>query len=292
LSTPDKSQLKALAPEVREREEKERIARQRILLRVATELWLVGVLRSLEDIVKPEEAGKTAKGTEIAPQKAKVNGSRADGAEAEPFPLEVLKDMLSHDREHVNLPLVVLFVKTFAWDVLGSANTKKEHRQAVGEDGATTAVNGATETPASTDEDEAVTHDTPLASPDLQQRFRNILTRYFEDVKAHMLRDQKQLSAQNKRNAEAYVKSGEVFEDRQATHEKAIKAQEKLVSNAQVLAEALGAEMPDLVEIHLVATSTVASALSRLVNTCVLRARVLASGKTRTNAVSTKILLT
>jgi regulator of nonsense transcripts 2 len=248
LSTPDKSQLKSLAPEVREREEKERIARQRILLRVATELWLVGVLRSLEDIVKPEEAGKTAKGTEIAPQKAKVNGSRADGAEAEPFPLEVLKDMLSHDREHVNLPLVVLFVKTFAWDVLGSANTKKEHRQAVGEDGATTAINGATDTPASTDEDEAVTHDTPLASPDLQQRFRNILTRYFEDVKAHMLRDQKQLSAQNKRNAEAYVKSGEVFEDRQATHEKAIKAQEKLVSNAQVLAEALGAEMPDLVE--------------------------------------------
>ncbi|KAG9537513.1 ARM repeat-containing protein, partial [Aureobasidium melanogenum] len=48
LATPDRAQLKALAQDVREREEKERISRQRILLRVATELWLVGVLRSLE----------------------------------------------------------------------------------------------------------------------------------------------------------------------------------------------------------------------------------------------------
>lgn len=248
LSTPDKSQLKTLAPDVREREEKERVSRQRILLRVATELWLVGVLKSLEDVVKPEEASKTTKGTEIAPQKSKVHGQRADGAEAEPFPLEVLKDMLSHDREHVNLPLVVLFVKTFAWDILGSASPKKESRQTVAEDGATTATSGTTGTPASTDEDEVATHDAPLASPDLQQRFRNILGRYFEDVKAHILRDQKHLTAQNKRNAEAYVKSGEVFEDRQANHEKALKAQEKLVSNAQVLAEALGADMPDLAE--------------------------------------------
>lgn len=59
LSTPDKSQLKALAQDVREREEKERLARQRVLLRVATELWLVGVLRSLDDVARPEEAVKT-----------------------------------------------------------------------------------------------------------------------------------------------------------------------------------------------------------------------------------------
>jgi regulator of nonsense transcripts 2 len=74
------------------------------------------------------------------------------------------------------------------------------------------------------------------------------LTRYFEDVKAHILRDQKHLVSQGRKNAEAYVKSGEVFEDRQANYEKQVKAQEKLVSNAQVLADALGAEMPDLKE--------------------------------------------
>ncbi len=41
------------------------------------------------------------------------------GGGAEPFPLEVLKDLLGHDREHANLPLLVIFVKAFSWDILG-----------------------------------------------------------------------------------------------------------------------------------------------------------------------------
>ncbi|KAK0261303.1 mRNA decay protein [Friedmanniomyces endolithicus] len=250
LSTPDKAQLKALPNEVRDREEKERIARQRILLRVATELWLVGVLRSLEDVMRPEEAGKardSGKGLDTAP-KAKINGVRSDVGDPEPFPLEVLKDMLSHDREHVNLPLVVLFVKTFAWDVLGSHATVSEGRKHVAEDGATMVANSALDSATSTDEDDTVQKDMPLTSPELQQRFRNVIQRYFDDVKAHLVRDQKQLGAQSKRNAEAYVKSGEVFEDRQANYEKTIKAQERLVASAQTLADVLGVDMPDLTE--------------------------------------------
>ncbi|KAK0832415.1 mRNA decay protein [Friedmanniomyces endolithicus] len=250
LSTPDKAQLKALPNEVRDREEKERIARQRILLRVATELWLVGVLRSLEDVMRPEEAGKardSGKGLDAAP-KAKINGVRSDVGDPEPFPLEVLKDMLSHDREHVNLPLVVLFAKTFAWDVLGSHSTVSEGRKHVAEDGATMVANSALDSATSTDEDDMAEKDVPLTSPELQQRFRNIIQRYFDDVKAHLVRDQKQLGAQSKRNAEAYVKSGEVFEDRQANYEKTIKAQERLVASAQTLADVLGVDMPDLTE--------------------------------------------
>jgi len=246
LSTPDRAQLKALAPDVREREEKERIARQRVLLRVATELWLVGVLKSLEDVAKPEEASK-AKSVEVS-TKTKINGARSDTDDPEPFPLEVLKDMLGQDREHVNLPLVVLFVKSFAWDILGSKSAKAESRQKVTEDGATAATNGQTESATSTENDDGAVPDPPLTPPILQERFRNILTRYFDDVKAHLTRDQQRLTAQGKRNAEAYVKSGEVFEDRQANHEKALKAQEKLVASAQTLAGALGAEMPDLSE--------------------------------------------
>nr|POE94689.1 regulator of nonsense transcripts 2 [Quercus suber] len=248
LSTPDKTQLKSLASEVREREEKDRIARQRVLLRVATELWLVGVLKSLEDTTRPEEAGKTrdsGKVVDLAP-KAKLSDQRGDAHDPEPFPLEVLKDMLGHDREHVNLPLVVLFVKSFAFDILGSQQAKKAGRKVVAEDGSTTVMPGTVESTTSTDDDEAFAQDSPLASPALQQRFKNILLRYFEDVKTHLVRDQKQLSAQGKRNAEAYVKSGEVFEDRQANYEKAMKAQEKLISSAQTLAEVLGTEMPDL----------------------------------------------
>ena len=250
LATPDKAHLKGLATDVREREEKERIARQRILLRVATELWLVGVLRGLEDISKPEEASKqrdVGKGTEV-PSKAKTNGVKPEASDPEPFPLEVLKDMLGQDREHINLPLVVLFVKTFAWDILGSKATKPEGRQTVAEDGATAVVNGNIESATSTEHDDAAAPDPSMTPPALQQRFKNILLRYFEDVKAHIVRDQKHLTAQGKRNAEAYVKSGEVFEDRQANHDKALKSQEKLISSAQTLAEVLGADMPDLSE--------------------------------------------
>jgi regulator of nonsense transcripts 2 len=245
LATPDKSHLKTLSPEVREREEKDRLARQRVLLRVATELWLVGVLRSLDDVARPEEAGKSKDSGKLVEGPAKTR-ARAENADAEPFPLEVLKDMLGHDRDHVNLPLVVIFVKAFAWDILGAKTSSAEGRKTVNEDGTTTTAksdeNSASET------DEQSSKDPPIISSELQQRFKNVLLRYFEDVKAHLLRDQKHILSQARKNAEAYVKSGEVFEDRQSNYEKQMKTQERLVGNAQVLADALEVEMPDLKE--------------------------------------------
>lgn len=252
LSTPDKTHLKALPQDVREREEKERLARQRVLLRIATELWLVGVLRSLDDVTRPEEAAKAKENVKLGDNsnkgKAAINGVRSESADVEPFPLEVLKDMLGHDRERVNLPLVVIFVKAFAWDVLGAKTSSAEGRKTVLEDGATTTAADKGGDVTGTDEEDPSTKDPPLTTSELQQRFKNILLRYFEDVKAHLVKDQKTLVAQGRRNAEAYVKSGEVFEDRQANYEKQVKAQEKLIANAQVLADAVGADMPDLKE--------------------------------------------
>ncbi|KAL8712048.1 MAG: hypothetical protein Q9220_003744 [cf. Caloplaca sp. 1 TL-2023] len=262
MSTPDKAQLKILNQDAREKEEKERLIRQRILLKVVTDLWLVGVLRSLDDIARPEDA--TTKGKENAGISASKSGeavgktklghgsSKVDrNLDAEPFPLEILKDMLSHDKEHANLPLVVLFVKSFGWDILGvqaaSADGPKGGR-------AKDIQNAVSETgnQSSADEDSASTHRTnepPMTKPELQQRFRNILERYFIDVKNHIIRDHKNITAQGKRNAEAYVKSGEVFEDRQANHDKQLKAQEKLIGNAQIVCDALDSqEMPDLSE--------------------------------------------
>ena len=239
MATPDKGYLKTLSAEARDKEEKDRLVRQRVLLRVVTELWLVGVLRTLDDVSRPEDAIKGAAGraSELKPR-----GSTKGGG-AEPFPLEVLKDLLGHDREHTNLPLLVIFVKTFSWDVLGVRAAGSEGRKSVEEDGATKAINDVEER----DEDSVVAHDDPpFTSPELQERFRNILKRYFEDIKAHLVRDQKAIFSQSRKNAEAYVKSGEVFEDRQLNFEKQVKAQERLVANAQVIADVIGAEMPDL----------------------------------------------
>ena len=242
MSTPDRNALKSLSPELREREEKDRTSRQRILLRVVTELWLVGVLKTLDDTVRPEDGGKGAAGKSA---ELKVKGSTlGKSANAEPFPLEVLKDLLGYDREHTNLALLVTFVKIFSWDVLGVSPPGAEGRKAIEEDGnLKESADPAQDTAASTD-DSGI--DPPFSPPEVRESFRFILTRYFEDVKRRLTRDQRSLQEQAKKNAEAYVKSGEVFEDRQAAYEKLVKAQERLVSNAQVIADAIDAEMPDL----------------------------------------------
>ncbi|KAK4236638.1 armadillo-type protein [Achaetomium macrosporum] len=239
MATPDKGVLKALSPEAREKEEKDRLVKQRVLLRVITELWLVDVLRTLDDIKRPDDA---TNGTAGKPAELKSRASAKGGA-AEPFPLEVLKDLLGHDREHVNLPLLVVFVKAFSWDVLGIRAAGSEGRKTVEEDGVTKAGN---ETEGQEGEPAPESEGPAFTPPELQERFRNVLKRYFEDVKAHLIRDQKAIYAQSRKNAEAYVKSGEVFEDRQANFEKQVKAQERLVANAQVIADVIGAEMPDL----------------------------------------------
>lgn len=262
LSTPEKAHLKALGQDAKEKEEKERLIRQRALVKVVTELWLVGVLRSLDDAARPEDASTRGKdGSNMAnsrlgdvaarskPSHAIVKTDQA--ADAEPFPLEVLKDLLGHDKEHANLPLVVHFVKNFGWDVLGIRSSFGERRKRVEENG-TIAAGSEAGSQSSAEEDSVATtivEDAPFTSPELQQRFRNVLDRYFEDLKGHLVRDQKAITAQARRNAEAYVKSGEVFEDRQANHEKQLKAQEKLLAEAQILCDALeGQEMPDLKE--------------------------------------------
>lgn len=244
MATPDKSFLKTLTAEAREKEEKDRLVRQRVLLRVVTELWLVDVLRTLDDIARPDDATRPTTG----PRPEQKPRSPGKGGGAEPFPLEVLKDLLNHDRDHANLPLLVVFVKAFSWDILGIKAAGQDGRKTVEEDGVTKGVE-ETESEGSEDKEEGTAgtdQDGPFASPELQERFKNILKRYFEDVKGHLVRDQKAIYNQSRKNAEAYVKSGEVFEDRQSNFEKQVKAQERLVSNAQVIGDIIGAEMPEL----------------------------------------------
>ncbi|KAG5927607.1 hypothetical protein E4U42_002027 [Claviceps africana] len=244
MATPDKGALKSLTPEAREKEEKERIVRQRALLRVVTELWLVGVLRTLDDATKPDDATKGATGKAV---ELKARAGSGKGSGAEPFPLEVLKDLLGYDRDHANLPLLVIFVKFFSWEILGVKPAGSDGRKTVEEDGTTN--NNSTETRPHADDGPDPAHaseERPFTSTEVAEQFKNILRKYFDDVATHIVRDQKQIQSQARRNAEAYVKSGEVFEDRQANYEKQVKAQERLIASAQVIADAIGAEMPDL----------------------------------------------
>ena len=247
LTPPDKAQVKLWAPEVREREERERLVRHRVLLRVVTEFWLCGILRSLDDVDRPEEISMRGKDSVTQPDlkpKPVANGLRSEAQiEHEPFPLEVLKELLGHDPEHANLSLAVLFVKNFAWDILGLKPPSEETRKTIDAEGllAEASKEGGSS-------DEQSDEDAPIIQQPTRQRFVNVFERYLSSVKSHVIRDQKSLSNQSRRNAEAYVKSGEIFEDRQANFEKQMKAQEKLVANAQVLCDVLGQEMPELDE--------------------------------------------
>lgn len=251
LATPDKAQLKGLSQELREREEKDRLGRQRNLLKIVTELWLVGVLKSLEDTAPADEmTGKGKDGSSLsagkAPEKTKVKleiSSKA--ANSEPFPLEALKDILPNDRDHVALPMIVMFIKAYSWDLLGVKGASERVREV-----SNTEDNYQDPEDAVWDEDSAVTQDSaldlPLTEPVMQEMFKTVLKQYLEGIKAHVIKDQKAMVNQGRKNAEAYVKSGEVFEDRQSNYEKQIKAQEKLIANAQIMCEILNSEMPDL----------------------------------------------
>lgn len=250
LATPKPEVIKGFTPEQKEREEKDRLNRQRVLLRVATELWLVGVIRSVEDAVSIEDSTtKGSSGKAVAQAVLNTGKKRGPDDLLEPFPLEVLKDMLGRDKDHVSLPLVVLFVKHFAFDVLG-VRGRSATRKNVEEDGTTTASKdgeGSEGTGRRGSATESMMEDDlPLTDLDTQELFRTILTKYMETVRTHIVKEHKYLQEQKVRNAEAYVRSGEIFEDRQANYEKREKAQEKFIQNAHAVFDVLGMEMPEL----------------------------------------------
>lgn len=223
LTPPDKAHLRTLPQDMREREEKDRLTRHKILLRLCTELWLVGALRSLDDVSPPQDAAKSkdAKALPGAQQKKDLTAPKLTATDAEPFPLEVLKELLSQDAQHTQISMIASFLKNFSWDLLGKRDAEHEP---------------------------PLEDDAPLLDEAMQRRFTNIMVRYFEGAKLHLLRDQSNLNNQSRRNLEAYVRSGEVFEDRQANFEKMVKTHEKFVSSMQTMATCLEVEMPETEE--------------------------------------------
>lgn len=251
LTSPDKAQVKQWTQEVKEREEKDRLARHRVLLRIVTDFWLCGILRSLDDVERPEDASSKVKdvsapdatrGQEAQKLRNALNGVKNENMrDHDPFPLEVLKDLLGHDPELVNLPLAVLFVKNFAWDILGMKPPSEDTRKHVDGEGEVLLDSRPEDLNGIVDED-----DTPLIPENVRQRFLNVIDRYTQFLKKRIVKDQQSLNTQNRRNAEAYVRSGEIFEDRQTNFEKQQKTQERLITSAQSLCDILGQEMPDL----------------------------------------------
>ncbi|KZT08499.1 transcription factor [Laetiporus sulphureus 93-53] len=218
LAPPSRAALAALTPEQREKEDVTRVSRQRPVLRVCAELALVGIIQ---------------------------DGPGKSGGE---WMMKVMKDLLSNDPTLSSLPLLCTFLKSFARPYLGivpppstkqiSSSAEPGTLSSVTTNEANEQANGAF--PLLMNEEEE------LVEKEIRDRFKKMCEGYFESVSKKLVHEHDRLQEQDRRNHEAYIRSGEIFEDRQQAYEKMTRNYEKLLQNCQILSELLYLPMPTL----------------------------------------------
>ena len=85
-----------------------------------------------------------------------------------------------------------------------------------------------------------------VVQPAMQIRFRKLCETYYSTLTKRLTREYSRLQEQDKRNHEAYIKSGEIFEDRQQNYEKMTKNFERLEGWAKTFSDLVGVPMPEL----------------------------------------------
>ncbi|EJD02975.1 transcription factor [Fomitiporia mediterranea MF3/22] len=205
-----------ITPEQKEKEDAARVTRQRPVLRVCAELALVGIIRD------------------------------APGKSGGEWMMKTLKDLLSNDPTLSSLPLLTTFLKSYARPFLGITPSTGSKAQIP--EGTTTDLvaavarqnaDGFPQLGTDGEEDELVEKET-------RARFKRMCEGYFESVSKKLVIEHKRLQEQDRKNHEAYIRSGEIFEDRQQSYEKMTKSYEKLLSSCQTLSELLNLPMPTL----------------------------------------------
>ncbi|KAJ3790841.1 transcription factor [Lentinula aff. detonsa] len=211
LAVPSRASLANLSAEQRDKEDSSRVIRQRPILRISSELALVGVIRD--------------------------DPTRSGGE----WIMKTIKEMLSNDPTLSSLPLLATFLKSYAYPFLGiiPASVSKQI-SSESEPGSLSA--SQTEVTPSPVTDEA----DQLVEKDVRDRFKRMCEGYFENVCKKLVIEHTRLQEQDRRNHEAYIRSGEIFEDRQQAYEKMTKGYEKLLANCQQLSELLCLPLPNL----------------------------------------------
>lgn len=85
-----------------------------------------------------------------------------------------------------------------------------------------------------------------LVSSNTQSEFTSAFHAFFERASKALTKGHLRLLEQAKRNHEAYIKSGEIFEDRQQAYERMAKTIERLQTGVQTLADLLDLSAPEL----------------------------------------------
>lgn len=205
LAPPSKVTLAALTPEQKEKEDISRVSRQRPILRVCSELALVGVIKD------------------------------SPGRSGGEWIMKTIKELLSNDPSLSSLPLLTTFLKSYSRSYLGLKPPPVSDSNESTENVSTDCVNGITWS----DYEE-------LIEQDIRDRFKRMSEGYFDNVCKKLVIEHKRLQEQDKRNHEAYIRSGEIFEDRQQTYERMTKGYERLLANCQSLSELLFLPLPSL----------------------------------------------
>ncbi|KAF9237526.1 ARM repeat-containing protein [Melanogaster broomeanus] len=213
ISAPARAALSALPPDQREKEDAARVSRQRPVLRVCSELALVGVIRD--------------------------SPTRSGGE----WIMKVIKDLLSNDPSLSSLPLLSTFLKSYARPYLGLMPPQAKQIPSDAEPGTLSSI--------TTDETQGtfpplLNEEVELVEQDIRDRFKRMCEGYYDNVAKKLVIEHTRLQDQDRRNHEAYIRSGEIFEDRQQAYEKMTKGYEKLLANCQTLSELLYLPMPSL----------------------------------------------
>ncbi|KAG7098665.1 hypothetical protein E1B28_000581 [Marasmius oreades] len=216
LSVPSRASLQSLTAEQREKEDSSRVTRQRPILRICSELALVGVIR---------------------------DGPGRSGGE---WIMKVLKEMLSNDPSLSSLPLLSSFLKAYSLPFLGIAPTAPSKQISITSEPGSLSFSQAEEPSALAGFPSLQNEVDQLIEKDTRDRFKRMCEGYFDNVCKKLLIEHTRLQEQDRRNHEAYIKSGEIFEDRQQAYEKMTKSYEKLLANCQHLSELLCLPLPQL----------------------------------------------
>ena len=144
---------------------------------------------------------------------------------------------MANDPQFTNLPLIAAFLKHYSRAYLGFQGQES----CTSERGPT---NGTTDV-----EGEGVGSQEILEEfvpKDTQNAMKEMFVAYFNSASKTLVKGQIKLLEQDKKNHEAYIKSGEIFEDRQHAYERMTRAVERLTSGVQGLAELLDLPQPVL----------------------------------------------
>ncbi|KAI1319719.1 hypothetical protein EDD11_003413 [Mortierella claussenii] len=237
-------------PEQREKEEASRVSKQRVLCRVATDLWLVGVLRNVEDGVATlsaegsagvsSKAGQVTKdsvaGLLVNPSKEQKSATSDNTKTFSNFVYAIMHDLLAGDKDHVNLPIVLTVLKIHGKDLTGIV-PRKAKTSGEGKDAELKASTAEEANPAPLDN---------FVAPAQQQLFKSLFVEYYKGLENHVVRDHKDLKKLERKNEASLFSRGELSEERQQQYEKQFKAFEKLSVSSQTIADTLDLDMPVL----------------------------------------------